>query len=285
MQNLKVGVAQIQSGPDAWLNLALVQSFILEAEDRGVDLLCFPENLFFRGPKKGIDFDRQDSFLGRDAAGALKADSPFSEALAETLANTRLTLSFGSVYEKVAEGGLPYNSHWIAKPGAPIEAYHKVHLFNFDSAQGSYREADEMRAGQKPLSVDVKGWRVGLSICFDLRFPELFRELVLREKCELLLVPAAFTRLTGEAHWHTLLRARAIENLAFVAAAGQWGDHLDSKGQHLYCYGHSLIISPWGEVLSEAPAEGDALIVSELSVADLQERRKRLPALSCTRLF
>lgn len=285
MQNLKVGVAQLQSGSDSWLNLALVQNFISDAEERGVDLLCFPENLFFRGPKKGDGFDRQESFLARDSRGFLKVDSPFSEALSEIFARTRLTLSLGSVYEKALEGGLPYNSHWIVKPGAGIEAYHKVHLFNFDSAQGSYREADEMRAGDRPVSVEVKGWRVGLSICFDLRFPELFRQLVLREKCELLLIPAAFTRMTGEAHWHTLLRARAIENLAFVAAAGQWGDHVDSKGQHLYCYGHSLIASPWGEVLAEAPAEGDALVVSELSAADLRERRERLPALSCTRLF
>jgi len=282
---MRIGVAQIQSGADPYRNLLLMRAFIDESLSKKVELLCFPENLLYRGPKKSADYLREDVFLERDAQGRLVQNSPFSRALAEMLEGISLTLSLGSVFEKATHDARPFNSHWVRRPDGIIHSYSKIHLFDYDSNAGLYRESAECLSGNSPKLVQVNDWNVGLSICYDLRFPELFRELTLRHKAELLLVPAAFTRSTGEAHWHSLLRARAIENLSFVAAAGQWGSHLDSHGQKLYCFGHSLIISPWGEIIAEGPREGDALLVADLDRSDLLNRRSQLPALQSAKLF
>lgn len=285
LKKLKVGVAQIQSVNDPYLNLALTQDFTAMAQDQAVELLCFPENLFFRGPKEGAYGNRVDTVLERNEQGELIVNSAFSHAVAEFVAGLKCVVSLGSVLERSSHAERPYNSHWVCYPGGRIEAYRKIHLFDFTSATSTYRESEEYSAGSEPRAVEVNGWKIGLGICYDLRFAELFRHLVLKHQSEVLLVPAAFARITGEAHWHTLLRARAIENLAYVVASGQWGGHQDSRGQNLFCYGHSLIIDPWGHVLAEAPAEGDALLVHELCADNLEGRRRQLPALQSAKLF
>ncbi len=286
MAKLRVGIAQIRSTDDPWENLLTVQSMVDEARREKVEFLCFPENVFYRGPKRSPKgAQRSEVHLRRDAEGRLAPHSDFSRALAECLAAWPMTVSLGSVLEETPDGELPYNAHWVVRPGVPIDTYRKIHLFVFESATATYRETDDVRAGETPVVVDVGGFRAGLSICFDLRFPELFRREAVGMGANMLLIPAAFTRETGEAHWHTLLRARAVENLSFVVAAGQWGSHFDAKGTELWCYGHSLIIDPWGRVLAEGPAEGDALVVADVDTAEAEARRAKLPVYPSVRLL
>jgi predicted amidohydrolase len=284
MRALRVGVAQLRSGPDPWENLLLVDAFVQEAAEHGCQLLCFPENVFYRGPKEAKGFDRASIFLGIDAANRIKAESEFSQALAEFAADWPVAVSLGSVLERSSDPLRPYNSHWMLNRGV-VERYRKIHLFSFQGQGVSYDEAADVKAGELPLCATLDQWRLGLSICFDLRFPELYRKLVLDQGAEALLVPAAFTRETGRAHWELLLRARAVENLSYVIAAAQWGEHLDAKDQRRECYGRSMIVDPWGEILAEAPEEGDALLLADLDGERLRWARERLPALTMTRLL
>lgn len=278
---MKVAVAQIKSSEDPWENLAIVNAFVQEAVSARASLVCFPENVLFRGRKK---FLSPEFFLDLNPDGSIKETSDFSEAVAESARSWPMAVSLGSVPQKSLDLQRPFNSHWVVQ-NSQVQAYHKIHLFNYSGQFGVYRESDEMSAGTKPEVVEVEGNKVGLSICYDLRFPELYRNLSLRMDAKILLVPAAFTLETGRAHWHPLLRARAIENLSFVLAAGQWGSHLGKDEKKLFCYGHSLIISPWGEILAEAPGKGDALIMADLNFIQLSEKRERLPALSSAVLF
>jgi deaminated glutathione amidase len=288
---MKIGIVQMQSGDDPWLNLWVVQNFVEEAVAKGCELVCFPENVFYRGPRKTAFHKREDTYLElKDHK--IVANSAFSKAVADFVSAWPIAVSLGSVLQKSAMPHLPppfhenpHNSHWMVHAGGYVEAYHKIHLFNFDSNVGSYNESSDVVPGTQPLSVLCGQYRIGLSICYDLRFPELYRVLTLKHKTEVLLVPAAFTKKTGEAHWHSLLRARAIENLSYVIAPAQWGTHLDSKGQTLYCYGHSLAYDPWGNTLVEAPAEGDCLLTVEVSKSPLLEVRSSLPALQSASLF
>ena len=158
--------------------------------------------------------------------------------------------------------------------------YNKIHLFDVDlvDKQESYRESRSMYPGDEIVTVDTPCGRVGLTICYDLRFPELFRQLV-DKGATVFTVPAAFTATTGEAHWHTLLRCRAIENLAYVIAPGQYGEHPDRRST----YGHSLIIDPWGRVLAEA-ADGFGFIAADIDPLLPEKLRSEFPALANRRL-
>jgi deaminated glutathione amidase len=155
-----------------------------------------------------------------------------------------------------------------------------MHLFRFESTDGKERhdEAQTLRAGDAPVAFSTGEWRVGLSICYDLRFPELYRALM-TPPCDLLVVPAAFTYPTGVAHWELLLRARAVENQCYVLASGQGGHHINGR----HTFGHSMVIDPWGEVLA-GQAEGEGVVMAELSTQKIKDVRTRLPALSHRRL-
>ncbi|MBS1983468.1 MAG: hypothetical protein JST16_04790 [Bdellovibrionales bacterium] len=283
---MKTGIVQMRSGADPWENLLQVQSFVAEAADRGCDLVCFPENVFYRGPKESAGFSRREIHLSLSTSGSLLVNSPFSAALADFVAQWPLAVSLGSVLE--SDGGesenLPYNAHWIVFPGGHIEAYRKIHLFDFKGDRAVYNESQDVRPGSEPHVATIQGLRVGCSVCYDLRFPELYRHLTQSLGAEMLLVPSAFTRETGRAHWHTLLRARAIENLALTAAPAQWGSHLNSAGQELHCYGHALAYNSWGELLAEAPETGDALLVIQVDAAQIAAQRARLPSWNSTKI-
>jgi nitrilase len=164
--------------------------------------------------------------------------------------------------------------------GSAQALYRKIHLFDVDLVDEgeSYRESNSMYPGEDIVHVDTPAGRVGLTICYDLRFPELYRRLV-DDGATLFTVPAAFTVPTGDAHWHTLLRARAIENLAYVIAAGQYGEHPDDRST----YGHSLICDPWGRILAEQ-AEGDCVVAADIDPALPARLRSEFPALSNRRL-
>jgi nitrilase len=166
------------------------------------------------------------------------------------------------------------NANLVFSPqGAPAARYDKMHLFAYDNGRERYDEARTLRAGRTPVAFDADGWRVGLSVCYDLRFPELYRALV-RPPCDLLSVPSAFTYTTGAAHWEVLLRARAIENQCYVVAAAQGGKHENGRRT----FGHSLVVDPWGEVVA-CRDEGEGVVMAELSRERIASVRSQLPAL------
>ena len=158
--------------------------------------------------------------------------------------------------------------------GAIRARYDKMHLFDADVSGEAYRESDLIRAGDTPKMTNIEGWNVGMSICYDLRFPELYQHYS-AQGCHVLTVPSAFTVPTGKAHWKPLLRARAIENQCYVLAAGQWGTHPGGRRT----WGHSMIVSPWGEVL-ESKKEGDAVLIADMSCSVLESIRHQFPVLS-----
>jgi predicted amidohydrolase len=167
-----------------------------------------------------------------------------------------------------------YNAAVAIDPRGQVAAhYRKVHLFDVDIPGGAtLRESDSTARGDELAVLDIDGARIGLTICYDLRFPELYRELVLDRGAEVLLVPAAFTAHTGAAHWHVLLRARAIENQAWLVAAAQWGRHNDKRES----YGHTLIVDPWGTVVGEQ-ASGDGVVMATLDSEAVAKRRAQMP--------
>jgi predicted amidohydrolase len=276
---MRIAIAQMRSTDDPWENLLIVNDLVSTAEENDCDLICFPENVFYRGPRQPQILSRQDLALENSFEKMLQAND-WNQSVAHFFQDRKVAISLGSVMEKSSDPQRPYNSHWFIKPGANPLSYHKINLFNFEAGQVSYRESDDFTAGTSIVSVEWKGWKIGLSICYDLRFPELYRQLVLKENCELLLIPAAFTYQTGLVHWHTLLKARAIENLSYVVAAAQWGDHCNYKGEALSCYGHTLSIDPWGTIIFEGSEKGDDFTIVELQKNQINHYRKILPALS-----
>ena len=284
---MKMSVVQMRSSSDGYENLLLVDDFVREAAEQGSELVCFPENVFYRGPKTKPGFSREDAhlMLGNDQKIARTTD--FARELKRRLEDWPISVSLGSVLELASpEGqGLPTNSHWFCSPQKAIVSYAKIHLFDFAGTVESYHESRDVKAGSRPITAQLGGLCFGLSICFDLRFAELYRQMTLEMGAQVLLVPSAFTKETGRAHWHTLLRARAIENLSYVVAPAQWGAHKNAKGNSLECYGHSVAYDPWGNLICEAPGTGDFLKTFEIDVAKLQDYRARLPVLSCAKFF
>ncbi|WP_407049586.1 carbon-nitrogen hydrolase family protein [Methyloraptor flagellatus] len=210
------------------------------------------------------------------------------EASDPTLAHLRavardlgIWLHIGSLAIKVAEAKAANRAFVIAPDGSIAARYDKIHLFDVELAGGeSYRESARIRPGAQAVAVDLPWGRLGLSICYDVRFPQLYRTLAQEGGAEILAVPAAFTRQTGEAHWQTLLRTRAIENGAFVLAAAQGGTHETGR----QTYGHSIIIDPWGRVLAEAGTE-PGVIAADIDLSEVAKVRGRIPALTHDRPF
>jgi nitrilase len=167
------------------------------------------------------------------------------------------------------------NANLVYSPRGELAArYDKMHLFAFDNGRERYDEGRTLQAGRTPVAFDADGWRVGLSVCYDLRFPELYRALG-KPPCDLLSVPSAFTVPTGLAHWEVLLRARAIENQCYVVAAAQGGTHENGRRT----FGHSLIVDPWGEIVACRRDDGEGIVAAELSRQRIADVRRQLPAL------
>jgi nitrilase len=187
----------------------------------------------------------------------------------------------GSLPLKTPETELCYGASYVFDAdGSAVACYRKIHLFDVDlpDRDESYRESASMDPGDQPVTIDSPAGCLGLSICYDLRFPELYRRLAY-EGAEWFSVPAAFTFATGTAHWHTLLRARAIENLAYVVAAGQHGTHPNGR----MTFGHSLIVDPWGRVVAEQES-GDGVVVAEMELSLTRKLREEFPVLRHRRL-
>ena len=257
---------------DVATNTATALRLVDEAAAHGAGLLVLPEKFHYLGAVEGV-------------AGAKEPlDGSLLACLAEAAVRHDVYLVAGSIWEAVLGDDRAYNTTVLIGPdGSRLAAYRKLHMFDVDVGGHSYRESDVCLPGDEVVAVTVPsdwvaagaGGRItlGLTICYDLRFPELYRALA-DMGALIVTVPAAFTMTTGRDHWHTLVRARAIENQAYVVAANQSGCH----GPGLESYGRSLIVDPWGVVLAQAP-DGEGVAVADLDMARLEQVRASLPAL------
>ena len=260
-------VVQISSQTDLADNLARCRRLVASAAARGAQLVVLPENFALMGEES----ERLRIAERVDDA----APGPIVGALQEAARAADVFVVGGGFPERSEDAARPYNTSVVVAPdGSIVARYRKIHLFDVEVGDGvSYRESSATTSGREPVVADVHVLRVGLTICYDVRFPELYRALVDRG-AQVLTVPAAFTLATGKDHWHVLLRARAIESQSYVLAAAQWGSH--PRGRRTY--GKSCIIDPWGDVLAQAP-EGEGFAVAELDPARVSAVRRDLPSL------
>jgi predicted amidohydrolase len=267
---MKVAALQMVSATGLQANLDATHALLAEAARGGAELAVLPEYFCLLGRKD------TDKLAIQEAYGAEGAAAPIQQFLAGAARSLGLWIVGGTLPLSAGDGGHVRNSTLVYSPaGECVARYDKIHLFRFDNGRERYDESRVLERGGEPVafelpSRDGRRWRVGLSVCYDLRFPELYRAL----GAELLLVPSAFTHTTGQAHWEVLLRARAVENLAYVLAPAQGGLHENGRRT----WGHSMLVDPWGEVLAER-AEGAGLVAGELDGRRLAECRAQLPAL------
>jgi len=260
---MRVAAIQLNSNGDKARNLASAERLVRAAAADGADLIALPEqwNLLAAGEEM--------------AAGAEPLDGSSLAAARRWARELGIHLLAGSIAERAEEGGRPFNTSVLIGPGGEdLAAYRKIHLFDVAVGGVAYRESEHERAGEEIVTASTAGLELGLSVCYDLRFPELYRILALRG-ARLLAVPSAFTLATGRDHWEVLLRARAIENQAFVLAPNQVGE----APPHYSSYGHSAIVDPWGTVLACA-AEGERFAAADLDLAALERVRTELPSLA-----
>jgi predicted amidohydrolase len=269
-------VIQMTARDELQANLQRAEGLVRRAAARGAKLVALPENLSFMGPEDAKLPTAEVWPLGdveRDA-GVVRG---WASALARELG---VFLVLGGVTEKSEREGRVYNACVVVSDaGALVAKYRKIHLFDVDLADGtSLRESRVVDAGSEVVACDTPVGKLGLSICYDLRFPELYRRLV-DLGAEVLCVPAAFTVPTGRDHWHVLLRARAIESQCFVLAPAQWGSH----GHGRSTYGHAMIVDPWGTIVAECP-DGEGIALAEVDLARERAIRAQLPSLRHRRL-
>lgn len=268
-----VGAVQMSSQADVGENLGRVAALVGEAARRGARLVLLPENFAFLGEET----DKRNIAEDLPEHGAR---GPIAARLGALALEHGVHLIAGGMPERSPDPDRPYNTCAVFTPEGRIAAiYRKIHLFDVDLTDGTrYRESAATSPGEEPRVATVGGLRVGLSICYDLRFPELYRALS-SAGADVMVVPAAFTVTTGKDHWHVLLRARAIEAQAYVIAAAQWGKH--PRGR--MTYGKSCIIDPWGEVVAQA-SEGEGVITASVDLRYLAGVRANLPSLQHRRL-
>ncbi len=263
-----IAAVQMTSGADKARNVDTAIRWIKRAASMGSKLVGLPENFSWMGPE------------GDRAAAAEAIDGPTLSRMAEVARAHQIALLAGSIPEAGAPGGRFFNTSVLLGPdGARLAVYRKIHLFDVEVGDGArYRESEAVAPGTEVVSADTPAGRLGLSVCYDLRFPELYRKLV-DQGCELLAVPAAFTLMTGKDHWEVLLRARAIENQCYVMAPAQFGQHSESRRT----FGHAMIVDPWGLVIARA-SEGEGVAVAPVDRELLERVRRNLPCLAHRRL-
>ena len=258
----RVAAIQMVSAAEVAANLAAAERLIAEAAAQGARLAALPENFYLIGRHEGDKVKVRE----RDGGG------PIQEFLAAAARRHGLWLLGGTVPLECADAGRILSASLLYDDaGRRVARYDKMHVFRYESGQESYDEARTVEPGEAPLAVDSPIGRLALSVCYDVRFPEFYRRLA---PFDVMFVPSAFTVPTGAAHWETLLRARAIENLAYVVAPAQGGRHASGR----VTYGHTMIIDPWGKVLGER-AEGEGLVLAEVDSALIHKVRSELPAL------
>jgi predicted amidohydrolase len=266
---MRAAVVQLNSQDDVGKNLAKVKHWVAQAAAGGAQLVALPENFAFMGEEA---VKREIAEVAQPAAGSY---GPIVSALLECAARHGVWVLGGGMPERSADPARPYNTSILVNPSGSIAAsYRKVHLFDVSLPDGTeLRESAATSGGEETVTADVLGARLGLSVCYDVRFPEHYRRLV-NAGARVVSVPAAFTLTTGKDHWHVLLRARAIENQVYVLAPAQHGKH--PRGRQTY--GKSLICDPWGEVLAQC-SEGEGFTAATLDFDYLERVRAALPVL------
>ena len=263
---LNVAAVQMRSVGDLAANLELCRRLVGDAAAGGAKLVVLPECFSFLGAREGEKMV---------AAEVLDGSGPVMKTLAELCRQHGVWIIGGGTPETVAgDAKRAFNTCVVVDPtGKLVTRYRKIHLFDVDIPGGAtLRESDGTVAGEDLEVVHIEGVPVGLSICYDLRFPELYRKLTQDLGAQVVVIPAAFTAHTGAAHWHVLMRARAIENQVWIVAAAQWGKHNEKRES----YGHSLIVDPWGVIVEER-AEGDGVVAHGLTGAEVDKRRAQMP--------
>lgn len=268
MRRFLVAAVQFDAGPDRAANLARAEHYVQAAAGRGARLVALPEVFSWRGPAEA------------EAGHAEPIPGPTSEWACGVARRLGIHLVAGSILEAAA-GGRPFNTSMLVTPDGEIAArYRKIHLFDVDlPGRVSVRESATRQGGREPVAVGTPFGVVGFSICYDLRFPELYRRLS-RAGAEIVVVPSAFTFPTGAAHWEVLVRARAIENQVYVIAPDQVG--VSASGG--LTYGHSMIVDPWGVPIARA-SDGEGIVVAEVDRDYLATVRRELPCLAHARLL
>jgi predicted amidohydrolase len=264
---MRVAVCQVNSRDDRAANLKTARTMLERAAAGGADFAMLPEYVDYLGRPEGEP--ERETVTGSFAA--------FFSDLARELG---IWVHAGSFHEAGPDNEHAYNTSLVFdRTGALAATYRKIHLFDVEiPGRVAMRESSHFAAGSDVVAVDVEGVRVGLSICYDLRFPELYRSLAI-DGAQVLVVPAAFMAHTGRDHWEVLLRARAVENQCYVVAAGQIGDHDPGRT----CYGRSMIVDPWGTVLAQAPDE-IGVTFADIDIERLDRIRTQVPSLANRRL-
>ena len=267
----KIASIQMVSTPDLWENMETAHRLVNIAAEDGAQVVVLPEYFCLMGLKD------TDKVGAKEILGV----GPIQKRLADIAKQNRIHLVAGTIPLEAPEPAKVLNSTLVYDTlGQQIARYDNIHLFGFQTATERYEESETIAPGNEPgiLAIQLDGteWRFGLSICYDLRFPELYRAL---GQVDCHIIPAAFTYTTGKDHWEILLRARAIENQCYVLASAQGGTHVNQRRT----WGHSVIIDPWGTILSELP-EGEGFITGTLSKEKLNEVRSKLPALKHRKL-
>ena len=266
-----VGLVQLNAGRELAPNIAAASELIRKARARGADFILTPENAVMMEPKRPLILEKARS----------EAEHPAIPAFRALAAELGAWLLVGSLAIKLDAEHCANRSILIDPQGRIAQRYDKIHMFDVDLESGeSYRESATFRPGARAAMADLPWGRLGMTVCYDLRFAYLYRALA-QAGADLITVPAAFTRPTGEAHWHLLLRARAIETGAFVFAPAQCGEHAEGRKT----YGHSLVVAPWGEILAEGTPAEPGVILAEIDPAKVQEARSMIPALRHDRPF
>jgi nitrilase len=262
---MKIAALQMVSTPDVNRNLGTAAGLIAQAAAAGARLVALPEYFCLMG-------QRDDDKL---AIAEADGDGPIQRFLAGAAKQHGVWLVGGTLPIHAATPGKVRNACCVWGPdGQRVARYDKIHLFAFNNGREAYDEGRVLEAGDTPVAFDADGLRVGLSVCYDLRFPELYRRLM-QPACDVLVVPAAFTHTTGQAHWELLLRARAVENQCVVLASAQGGLHENGRRT----FGHSMVIDPWGTVLA-CQNEGEGMALAEVDLARRDAVRTQLPALA-----
>ena len=264
-ERVTVACIQVSAGREVEPNIASVATLIRRARDAGAEFILTPENVLMLEPK------REPKFAKAEDEAQPKGIAAFQDLARETGA----WLLAGSLAVRVpGEDRLANRSYLFDPSGGIVQRYDKIHMFDVNLANGeSYRESAQFRPGDRAVLAETPWGRLGMSVCYDLRFPALYRALA-QAGARLIGIPSAFTVPTGQAHWHTLLRARAIETGCFVLAPAQTGIHAEGRKT----YGHSLIVGPWGEVLADG-GEDVGFITAELDLAKIDEARAMVPSL------
>jgi predicted amidohydrolase len=264
---MRIAACQLNSRDDRTANLKTARALLEQAAAQGADLAVLPEYVDYLGP-------------GRRMPMPEPPDGEFGQFFAAAARELGMLVLAGSYHESGPGDGRTYNTSLLFdRAGELVAKYRKIHLYDVEiPGRVSYHESAHVAAGERSVVVDIDGVGVGLSICYDLRFPELYRALAI-DGAKVLIVPAAFMAHTGRDHWEVLLRARAIEDQCYVVAAAQIGDHEPDRT----CYGRSMIVDPWGTVIAQAP-DITCVVAAELDLGRLEAIRAEVPSLRNRRL-